>query len=515
MKLFSRFAAAAFAVFFAFTVPQAFIHMDKIMTVLRKGFPLRVEPSFTGGEKMAVFLDPAGDDSGSGTLVYPRNELWQKDGVLDLVRYTVHFPVINAKWGSLPDYWQLDFTFASLDNAPGGRLGFSYPVIHVYLDIMPGGSAETLESRAELAVFPEEYAWDFVLHIDGFSEYGKITSYDGKYQSPLLVIPDHQRNTIIARIPLEKNGILSVIDMPETRHYVLVGAYNQLSKSNFMTVENTAGQAKGGGAESRLTPRIYDYLAPQGISQKEVLSSYNEDEYRYAMLKPVFVSSAADTGIDEEYLNQLKVLARKEVQSSAAEKISAAEITSRYDDLQERMRIMFMNGYFSEAENLIDSLLSENGRNGTVLAYKGSLTAVRGGQAENIAESVRLVNEAFDIFSEADKLLPEGPDRLDLLYNRGNTAMSVPELVFGKAARGAADFMEAAEICLSLGDGYKKAAAEAFYKAGLCYEKAENYDRAELAFNQALSYPEISADTRYSLALKGYVIYESGDRADQ
>ena len=55
-------------------------------------------------------MDFVGDDDGAGNLRYPTNKNFE-EGALDLVRYTVHQPVTNARWQNSADYWQLDIEY--------------------------------------------------------------------------------------------------------------------------------------------------------------------------------------------------------------------------------------------------------------------------------------------------------------------------------------------------------------------------------------------------------------------
>ena len=66
-----------------------------------------------------------------------------------------------------------------------------------------------------------------------------------------------------------------------------------------MPVREQAGLRYGGGAESRLTPRVYDYLAPEGTDQFEILSGYNTSERTCAVVPvrvPLSTTSAVCTG---------------------------------------------------------------------------------------------------------------------------------------------------------------------------------------------------------------------------
>ncbi|MBN1648219.1 MAG: hypothetical protein JW874_09315 [Spirochaetales bacterium] len=514
MKIALRIVETALAVSFVFLVSFAFSHMDTLEFLLGKGLRLKTEPSFIGGEVMARFLDTNGDDNGAGTLTYPRNENWPKNGALDLLAYTVHYPVTNNEHPTWNDYWQLDFTFASLDNPLNGRAGFSFPVIHVYFDIdgKAGGSLETRQARAELASFSVEYPWDYMLHVDGFSSSGSLVSCDGTYQAAVEIIPDHEDNKILVRLPLEKGGIINVLKMEETRHYVIIGAYDMTARGNFMILEERPGTTRGGGAREKNTPRIYDYLVPAGMAQQNLLSPPDDAAGAYAVLEPVKVRPGAGSGglFSEEELARLKQEADAEQQAGQENNVTeqqmqgSAELIAVNPDAHDCIIALIRSGYYDEARAEAERILEQDPQDGFVLAYYGALTAMKGSSAGDLGEKVKAVHEAFAIFARADGHIPAGnPDRLDLLLNRANVAISVPESVFFKSLQGAADFLEAAQIYLDMDEDHSRQAADAYYHAGICYENAGKAERAELAFVQALSTPGVSARVRYELALKG------------
>lgn len=493
---------------FAFIVPKFFIHLDSVIYYLQSTLKFKVEPGFVGGDIMARFNDPFDDDNGAGTLTYPKHQAWNEKGSLDLVRYTVHSPVSRALWFSMKKYWQLDLTFAALSNPLNGQAGFSFPVIQIYIDINgdKSGSLETSENRAELVRFSPDAPWDFAVHINGYNQNAILQSADGNYKAEAPIFIDHGTNTVKVRLPLDRGALLQVLSIPESKHYVIVGAYDQLGRSNFMSVNKRGGVGSGGGALSRITPKVYDYLAPKKVSQKELLNSYNEEEYLYAMLEPITVSEDIQNfnTISEARLEELKLAAQLENKNSKKKLLTIEQIRRNNSDSEKQLITLFSNGFKQEAFALAEELLAVDSENGLVLSYYASLTAMKGGEAESLGESLRLVNEAFEIFEHADRLLTTASERLHLHLNRGYVCQSVPELVFQKNSLGAKDFLTAAEIYMAI---QKQATdiANVYMQAGFCFENANQFDKAELSFNRAFSQNELSAELRYKLALKGYV----------
>ena len=498
----------ASALSFVYLVPQSFIHSESIVHVLTSVLKLKVDPSFTGGETVARFLDPLGDDNGSGLLTYPSHPAWNDTGLLDMVAYEVHEPVTQANWSELPYYWQLDCSFAKLPNGLGGSAGFSFPVINIYIDIdgEESGSVSTLRERGEMVRFDGRYPWDYMVHIDGFSPKGTLYKWDGGQIGEVPVYIDVKTATIKARLPLEDEGLMRILDGRVTRHYVLVGAYDQLSTENFMNVTRRGGVHAGGGADSPFTPKVYDFLAPRGENQQTLLSSFARDGSELALLTPVIADPAArNRVIPEAEMKKLEDLATAE-EAKAAENAGGERAPDvRPEDMSDEdwLITLFNAGRGDEAYDLAAILLQKNPDDGIVLAYAGSLEALKAGSASEVAESIRLVNKAYDQFAKAEAILQTDGDLLHLYFNRGYVALSVPEIVFNKGAQGGDDFMSAARILRDEGADDVQI-ADAYINAGDCYTKALKDIKAEAAYNAALSLDGKNARQKLALAKLGF-----------
>ena len=111
---------------------------------------LHVDYSYTGGIVAGDFVDYIRDDDGAGNLRYPINKNFE-EGSLDLVRYTVHKPVINARWQNSADYWQLDIEYK---NGPAYVRNI---MIYISLDNFKGGCTHSLFDNAEKLCFDEKH----------------------------------------------------------------------------------------------------------------------------------------------------------------------------------------------------------------------------------------------------------------------------------------------------------------------------------------------------------------------
>jgi len=149
-----------------FGISLFFYSSSFLSTLLAQSLHLHVAPSFIGGEIAQDFFDDAGDDSGSDILVYPSNTAF-KEGSLDLVRYTVHKPVFDAKWQAHPEYWQIDLEYKS------GPASVRTIMIYIDADGDRSGSTKTLYDcsmnngipGAENCMFDSAHPWDYAIQI--------------------------------------------------------------------------------------------------------------------------------------------------------------------------------------------------------------------------------------------------------------------------------------------------------------------------------------------------------------
>jgi alpha-amylase/alpha-mannosidase (GH57 family) len=233
-------------------------------------------PTLIKGELLFELEDPAGDDHGPGTYVYPLNKVFAPEGIFDLVRYAVY---------DAGDSWQFALEFTALPNPWGGPHGFSHPLVLLFLDVAEGGSSELHpEAEAVKVSFDPDHPWDYFIRVAGWPAYGRHLWTPEAGPELVSVTSDPKRGRIIVTVP--KNLL------PEVRgfHYVLVASQDGYAKDYVRPIGAQPGEWAGGGNPDPLwAPLIYDYLAPEGTSQEEVLSSYDPAAKRLAVLLPVEV----------------------------------------------------------------------------------------------------------------------------------------------------------------------------------------------------------------------------------
>ncbi|MFH1825577.1 MAG: glucodextranase DOMON-like domain-containing protein [Candidatus Firestonebacteria bacterium] len=498
----------------AFLIPMTFIFSNLITGGLDKVLHLKINPNFSGGDIISSFMDEIGDDYGEGGLTYPMHPDFKGKGYLDIIRYNVYKPVINAPWSEDKDFWQLSFTLANM-GAFETVHNFSHPVIHVYIDLdgKKGGSTETLNPMSELVRFDEEHPWDFMVHIDGYHKFGKLVSFDKTIEEKVRVYSIPERKTIYARILLNNERIKKVLGAgfthapPEgagfTYHYVFVGCYDSYSMGNFMPVKYKSGLRNGGGAKSSLTPKVYDYIPPEGMNQKEILSSYNEEKHLYAKVYPLVVGKSCIKKESLINIEEYKKLSQKEIECEQASALKELDKT-KSSNKEKVAEVYFRAGRYDEAEKIFNSLLAENPENVPANAYKGSLVAMKAKSSTTI-QAIKYVKEAYNYLDKAVKFAKKNDELITAFINRGSVSMNIPEMVFQKSKEGASDFLNAVTLLEQIGWKDQKLIVDCYLNVAICYENANMIESAEIYFMKVKSFPDISAKARYELAKRGYL----------
>ncbi|MBN1499680.1 MAG: tetratricopeptide repeat protein [Spirochaetes bacterium] len=464
-----------------FGISSFFIFSDIIGRSLQSVIKLKTDPSFTGGRIAAVFYDPVGDDHGYGGLSYPVSKNFPA-GALDLVRYTVHEPVYNAQWSKLSDYWQIDLEFT-------GSLRYGRN-IRIYIDA-DGNSQGALQTKTEFAEgveFDASFPWDYVLSIQ--NNEGTLQSADGLLIVQLNVVQTDHYKKLAVRIPLENHLLQTLYSIDVTRHYVCVGGWSPAGRDGFLDV-----------SESAFTPKLFDILVPDGKTQEQVLSAWNEDTFEVPVLYPVAVimkaslekSQLNSAEESDELQKKLELAAAKksgEILKNSTEAYEAAVRESPQD--MEKIAVAAFNAEkYDEAEKLFDQLLMKNPDSANASAYKGSLIALRSSKASPL-RAVDMVAESYRYLDRSISLADDPAELITAFLNRGNVSKAVPDIVFGKALQGAGDFLAAGNEFKKLAasgtddrKNYLNSAASAYCNAAICFEIAGKKEEAGTWFREA------------------------------
>lgn len=446
-KVFAAVFSCFFGIslFFIFSsVPQQFI-----------GKFLHVDPSYTGGLVCSDFIDAIGDDKGADgplEIRYPLNKTFE-EGSLDLVRYTVHQPVTNARWQQSSEYWQLSLEYKS------GPASVRNIMIYFDADNIEGGSTQPLFDSAEKVIFDDAHPWDFALWICGGQ--GKLYDSEGDFICNTEYYSLNNDTQINIRIPLSDKRVQKLLGSEKTWHYVLTGAYSQFDRGGFMPVEKKPAMAHGGMKNSKeynsLIPPLYDIAG-----SNDSLASWNRDTFEKAKLSPLEAKmtagkkSKSEKEKNEAFINQVKNLYAK------SQKTSLPQDKSTDENL----------AYYKEK-------ITANPEDYVSLAYYGSYLAVKGGESSVMA-AVAFVNESYTYLDKAAQMAEGKEGEIEVLMNRASVSASVPEQVFGKSATGAEDFMR----IVSLTDD-ASLKAYCYVMAYECYLKCGKETQAILALQEA------------------------------
>ncbi len=223
-------------------------------------------PKGVRDESTLEIVDPWGDDHGPGFYTYPALGDFSK-GDLDIKEFSVRKEgekvLFMIKLGRIINPWS-------------GPLGFSFPLIDIYIDInhrVGTGNVSLLPGRKSYTL-PED-AWEYVLTLNGWNrEIYRMGREDEpvKMASTFDVAVDEQNAVLTLSVP---GAVLR--GNPENWGYTVVcmGYDPQASeKVREVYVQEKDKRYFGGGLEDGSSPPIIDLLTPPGVSQKEILSAY-------------------------------------------------------------------------------------------------------------------------------------------------------------------------------------------------------------------------------------------------
>jgi carbohydrate-binding DOMON domain-containing protein len=235
--------------------------------------------SAKGGFK---FPDPAGDDKGPGTYIYPTDAVY-KPGSFDITEFevvpsgdTVEFKVTVKS--RIEDPW---------DSAAWGGNGFSVQMAAIHIDTdHKKGSGVTASLPGFNVRFAEDEAWDKVVIISPQGPTRVNSEVDSKcpqWKDRIIVpkVTRAQGRTLIAVVDVKALG---GPPQPGWGYQVLMQSNEGFpDKTDLLTrkVNEFEGQHRfGGGTDYDNDPHVIDILVPPGgdpvQKQYEILSKYNK-----------------------------------------------------------------------------------------------------------------------------------------------------------------------------------------------------------------------------------------------
>ncbi len=516
MKNIAKILIPLAALVLAALLPFPYMFQGPLLDRMGKVVRIEVDPRFAGGDVQSRFLDPMDDDHGEGGLLYPDLPAFQGRRVLDIVRYSVHRPVLNTAAGDAPDFWQLDVTFAEVADPLKAPLGFSLPVIHIYIDLdgKEGGSTRTAEADAERVAFDPGHPWDYLIHVDGFAgdRKGYIVSFDRAYRRPVEVFFVEKTKTVHLRVGLDDPGIKRILDGRPTYHYVVVGAFDPHEAGGFMegAVDTSARPA--------LAPRVFDWVAPVGSDQERILSSYNPASGSLATLVPLEAregpgradsAAAADRGEAAALLATYRQKIAREAADTPPE-----DFASGIERLEKQGEggMPLVEGYyrarmFEKAEEASRRILNSSPGHAGAATYLAMAIAGQSGRQSSPLKSLELVNSAIGQFARALPLCRTPDERLLFHLQRGRYFAAIPESLFRMSATAADDFLKAAAIIKKQEPGGERAflLTDCYINAARALLKAGNADEAEIYFHKAAAARDLNSVQIVALLEQGII----------
>ncbi len=213
--------------------------------------------------------DPSNDDHGPGSYTYATDAVFQP-GVFDATAFNVSYDDEN-----------IVFRFSlrgPLQNPWGSPNGVSVQTFDVYIDKDGPASGERLLLPGRNAALSKDYAWDYVIWVEGWTPAVYVPSAEGpkKIDAPLTIIADPGQSKVTIKVP---KAILG--DNPQDWAYAAM----VLGQEGFPAsgvwrvrdVEASAQQWRFGGAPADANhTRIIDLIWPANLTptQEEMLSTY-------------------------------------------------------------------------------------------------------------------------------------------------------------------------------------------------------------------------------------------------
>lgn len=235
------------------------------------------------GPVLFEMTDPVGDDHGPGSYTYPTNAQFEPfKGLFDLTS----FKVMD---GGKDVIFQL--VFAEMTNPWNSPLGFSHPIINIYISQGREGGKTATHAEGAFVRFDPKHPWHFMVKAAGWPEYGQVVyGADGS---------EHKAGVVVQGNPAAKtvNIFVSkdIIGDPKDKawgYYVLIGSQDGYGPDHFRPVVEKSGEwTIGGGSELNIEPNVMDLLAPaEGrYTQEKQLGSYDLEKMTLATVYPVGV----------------------------------------------------------------------------------------------------------------------------------------------------------------------------------------------------------------------------------
>ncbi len=172
------------------------LFMSSSVTSSFLGRFLHVDYSYTGGIVAGDFVD------------------FMKAEDTEMIRYTVHKPVTNARWQKNPDYWQLELEYKD--------------------DFAAEKNVKIYISLDNFDFSDEKHSWDFVLLLNEVK--GNVYNSDGLFLCETENYIMNDGKVIKIRIPLKSKELLRILAASKSYHYLEID-FVSYEKPNVYSLE--------------------------------------------------------------------------------------------------------------------------------------------------------------------------------------------------------------------------------------------------------------------------------------
>lgn len=196
--------------------------------------------------------DPAGDDDGGGSVVYPLDDaFYPHRELLDLLRFEV--------WQD-DDHLLFEFLLGRISNPWNAPEGFYHPRIDVYISFggADGGTEPMVEGPG--VRFTPRWPWHAWLRVAPFGESALVRWEEGAFapQREAVAVDVVEGRRLRVRVPASS--------LPPAqlgwRYYVLVGSFDGLGRDGYRLGAPGPSRWLLGGLEPQ-DPLVVDLLAPK------------------------------------------------------------------------------------------------------------------------------------------------------------------------------------------------------------------------------------------------------------
>ncbi len=252
------------------------------VAVLPAGGPaLAAVPDLPIPNVFVMLEDPANDDHGPGTYVYPKDQVF-RPGVFDIVAFSAGYDDENV-------IFRIQFR-GPVDNVWGSPNGLSVQAIDIYIDVDGPQNGARLMLPGRNAALTPNFGWDYAIWAEGWTPGIYAPSAEGpvKIDSGFSIVTNPGQRRVTISVPRR----LIAGDPTTWAYAVVVGSQEGYPAAGVWRLREVLPEAEqwriGGGPQDTNHTRLMDILWPAEATptQEEMLSTYPPSQARVDELGP-------------------------------------------------------------------------------------------------------------------------------------------------------------------------------------------------------------------------------------